>query len=271
MDKGKLIEELWLISKVGRFPYGYWSEKSKLDFAYVFRTYCEEILKLNKKEIIGLESENFLGGDLQLFLHGWQKFYDSSIIDLVMDAYEDVDILDFSKRKRGFFVRNGVLNLENIKLVFDHMLKNEEISIQDIPYKVTRRLLKDYRLGNLIGKDKYPGIYTIYDLVVLIYPEFRDRKDEFRIIKKRYKNKDGLNIPVIKSIFDNMLQKEKIKIDEIPERVTGRLLNKYNLKGLASHSSRYNIQGIYGLVSLLYPEYPWDKEQFRKSGERKKR
>lgn len=260
----EIIKELSIISKRGRFPYGFWSEKSKLDFACIFKIYCNEILKLSKDEITSLENEDFLGGKLQLFLHGWQKYYNSSIIDLVMDAYQDVDILEFTKRKRSFFARNGILNPDNIKLVFDHMLRIEEIPHQDIPYKVTRKLLKKYRLDNLIRGDKYPGIYTIYDLVVLIYPEFKDRKNEFRIINKRYKNKYGLNISVIKSNFDYMLQKEKIKIHEVPEKVTSKLLGKYNLKSLAHNSSTYNIQGIYGLVCLLYPEYKWDREKFRK-------
>ncbi|WP_043930491.1 hypothetical protein [Bacillus sp. EB01] len=219
-----------LSNQIRALPRGTWQKDEN---AIVLIRYVLEIkLGLTRDEISKITrthiKENKLWGALNRF---------KSIRKLIHFVYPgEYHECEFSKVPVDYWS-----NLGNIKERFEWRLQQEGLTIADVP-SINYDLLIKWGFANPLKR--YGD--SPYRLLSSLYPN-RFKETDFKKTPQGYR-KDTANL---KQQFLEILEKEKIQMDDVPKLVNRDLLYRYRLSGVLSSFS----SSVSKLVSSLFPEH----------------
>ncbi|MHA6250887.1 hypothetical protein [Oceanobacillus sp. CAU 1775] len=143
-------------------------------------------------------------------------------------------------------------DIENVKLRFEEMLRNNNIPLLEVPKIVTYDLLIKWGFSNPLKR--YHD--SPFELINAIYPD-TFRPFQFRKIPNGYaKNKE-----ILKGHFLIMLEMEKISFSDVPRLVTQELLYKYKFNGALSYYNQSPARFIMDLFPNAFSIKDFNKPQ----------
>lgn len=223
-------------------PKGTW--KNDINVVLIIRYALEVRLKLTKEEIPKITKQNIkelkLWGALNRF---------KSIKKLLSFVYPgEFNEFDFHRLPTNYWA-----NIEKIKARFEYKLNKNKIPFHDIPKHITYDLLINWGFSNPLKRHEN----SPYQLINTIYPG-AFKPYEFRKIPQRFTT----NKEMLKEQFINMVEREKIAFQEIPQKVTQDLLYKYKFHGAMT----YYRNSTSKFIMSLFPDKFIPKDFIRPQG-----
>ena len=133
-------------------------------------------------------------------------------------------------------------DIERVKERFEWKLRQEGLSVTDIPTVIQCDLLIKWGFSNPLKRHGY----SPFRLLNAMYPNVFKETDFKKFPHNYYKDTVAL-----KKQFLEMLQKEQICLEEVPEKVNRDMLVRYRFSGVLSSYSN----SVSKLVLTLFPDY----------------